>query len=153
MSTSASRRGNIMILAVVLGLFAWTSAQTTDLDLKLDTETIMDLDEAMFKDVTKPDPAMKKVIMNNMLNLFLSLDQIFEKLQEGGKIYDTLKKVVEEIKAKGGLKIVGLKQDDASVMKVYDWDEDRATQLRRNLERTCEMWKNIVELVDTAKVD
>uniref|UniRef100_A0A1B6EHT5 Uncharacterized protein n=1 Tax=Cuerna arida TaxID=1464854 RepID=A0A1B6EHT5_9HEMI len=144
---------DIMLLVILFGYFAWVSAQVTDLDLKLDAETIMDLDESMYKDVTKPDPVMKKVIMNNMLKLFLSLDQIFEKLQEGGKIYDTLKKVVEDIKAKGGLKIMDLKQDDASVMKAYDWDEDRATQLRRNLERACEMWGNILELIATAKVD
>uniref|UniRef100_A0A1B6IGN9 Uncharacterized protein n=1 Tax=Homalodisca liturata TaxID=320908 RepID=A0A1B6IGN9_9HEMI len=144
---------DIMLLVIVLGCFTWVSAQVTELDLKLDAETIMDLDESMHKDVTKPDPVMKKVIMNNMLKLFLSLDQIFEKLQEGGKIYDTMKKVVEEIKAKGGLKIMDLKQDDASVMKAYDWDEDRATQLRRNLERAREMWINILELIATATVN
>lgn len=134
---------------VVAGCLVWTLVHGFDVDIKLDAETILDLDAAMCEDVTTPNKIKKNIIMQNMLKLFLTLDQIYEKLQEDFDNSSNLKQIVDAIKSKGGLKILDLKQDNEKVMKAYDWDEDRATQLSRNLERACEMWRNILEVLDS----
>lgn len=133
---------------VVASCLVWTLVQGFDVDIKLDAETILDLDAAMCEDVATPNKIKKNIIMQNMLKLFLTLDQIYEKLQEDIDDSANLKQLVEQIKSKGGLKIIDLKQDNTKVMEAYDWDEDRATQLSRNLERSREMWRNILEVLD-----
>lgn len=135
---------------VVLGCLVWVTVQGWDIDITLNVDTIIELDGAMVEDVNTPNKIKKNVIMNNMLKLFLTLDQIYEKLQEGGDDALKMRRLMEEVKCKGGLKVLNLKQEDEKLMKTYDWDEDRATQLRRNLERACEMWRNIWEVLDTS---
>lgn len=111
-------------------------------------ENIIKLDSIIFNTITDPKPHLWGSLRENISDLYMNLDDVYEKIkqddEEGCRIVDT-------IESKGGLHLSNLNLNNTNLAESFNITEDKFEEIQQAVCGTQYIWNRIARTLNCSR--
>lgn len=98
---------------------------------------IIKLDSIIYKALTNPKPHLWESLRENISDLYMNLDDIYEKIKQGD---EEGTRIADLIVAHGGLHIRNFDQNTTVLADSFNITEDNVDEIKQAIRGTCHIW-------------